>query len=68
MTIHVCDRCKKEAKGIESYMIPDFNAYGGVISNDTYEMYGRPIRPIELCPQCKKQLELLLNNFLEEEI
>ena len=64
MVIHICDRCKKEAEKIEKYMIPDFNNYNGIMS-DNYYIYGRPVRLIELCPQCKKQFEFLLNDFLE---
>ena len=61
MIIHICDRCKKEAEKIEKYMIPDFNG----IMSDSYYLYGHPVRLIELCPQCKKQLEFLLDDFLE---
>lgn len=69
MIIHKCDRCKKEAEKIENCLIPDFNNnYGGIMSNSYYIIYGRPVRQIELCPQCKKRLEFLLNNFLEDEI
>ena len=64
MIIHICDRCKKEAEKIEKYMIPDFNNCNGIMS-DNYYIYGRPVRLIESCPQCKKQLEFLLNDFLE---
>ena len=64
MVIHICDRCKKEAEKIEKYMIPELNNCNGIISN-SYYMYGSPVRLIELCPQCKKQLEFLLNDFLE---
>ena len=62
MVIHICDRCKKEAKKIEKYIIPDFNNRSGIMS-DNYYIYGSPVRLIELCPQCKKQLEFLLNDF-----
>lgn len=55
---------KKKQKKIEKYIIPDFNNYSGIMS-DNYHIYGRPVRLIELCPQCKKQLEFLLNDFLE---
>ena len=64
MVIHICDRCKKEAEKIEKYIIPDFNNRNVIMSNNYY-IYGRPIRLIELCPQCKKRLEFLLNDFLE---
>ena len=64
MIIHICDRCKKEAEKIEKYIIPDFNNRNVIMSNNYY-IYGRPIRLIELCPQCKKQLEYLLDDFLE---
>ena len=62
MVIHICDRCKKEAEKIEKYIIPDFNNRSGIMS-DNYYIYGSPVRLIELCPQCKKQLEFLLNDF-----
>lgn len=65
MVIHICDRCKKEAEKIENCLIPDLNNYGGIVSDSYYMVYGRPVRQIELCPQCKKQLEFLLNDFLE---
>ena len=64
MVIHICDTCKKEAEKIEQYMIPELNNCNGIMSN-SYYMYGSPVRLIELCPQCKKQLEFLLNDFLE---
>lgn len=64
MMIYKCDRCKEEAKKIETYMIPDFDNHGGIISNSSYYMiYGQPVQPIELCPRCKKQFEILLNDF-----
>ena len=67
MIVHKCDRCKEEAKKIETYMIPDFDNHSGIISNSSYYMiYGQPVQPIELCPQCKKRLEFLLNDFLED--
>lgn len=55
---------KKKQKKIEKYIIPDFNNRSGIMS-DNYYIYGSPVRLIELCPQCKKQLEFLLNDFLE---
>ena len=64
MVIHICDRCKKEAEKIEKYMIPELNNCNGIMSN-SYYIYGSPVRLIELCPQCKKRLEFLLNDFLE---
>ena len=64
MVIHICDRCKKEADKIEKYMIAELNNCDGIMS-DSYYLYGHPVRLIELCPQCKKQLEFLLNDFLE---
>ena len=67
MVIHICDRCKKEAEKIEKYMIPDFNNCNGIMS-DNYYIYGRPVRLIELCPQCKKQLEFLLNDFFNNQV
>ena len=58
---------EEEAKKIETYMIPDFDNHSGIISNSSYYMiYGQPVQPIELCPQCKKRLEFLLNDFLED--
>lgn len=58
MIVHKCDRCKEETEKIEACMIPDFNN-GGIISNSYYTIYGQP----ELCPKCKKQFEILLNDF-----
>ena len=64
MIIHICDRCKKEAEKIEKYIIPDFNNHSGIMSN-SYYIYGSPVQLIELCPQYKKQIKFLLNDFLE---
>lgn len=65
MVVHLCDRCKKETKNLETYVIPDFT--GGYVgfTRSHYEIYGHPVRMIELCPDCKKELENLLNNFLK---
>lgn len=65
MIIHICDRCKKELEEIEKYIIPDFNNCNGIMSNSYYIYDGRPVRVIELCPQCKKRLGFLLSDFLE---
>lgn len=66
MIVHKCDRCKEETKKIEAFMIPDFNN-GGIISNRYYTVNGQPVQPIELCPKCKKQFEILLNDFFNNE-
>lgn len=66
MIVHKCDRCKEEVKKIETCMIPNFNNYGGIIPNSDYMIYGQPVQPIELCPRCKKQFEILLNDFFND--
>lgn len=66
MVIHICDRCKKEAKDLQNCAIPDFDNYGGILPHGC-EIYGRPVRLIELCPDCKQKLELILTNFLKME-
>ena len=66
MVVHKCDRCKEETEKIETCMIPNFNNCGGIISNSYYTFYGQPVRPIELCPKCKKQFEILLNDFFND--
>lgn len=47
-------------------MLPDFSKNNGIIGG--YAIYGRPFKYIDLCPKCKRKLEKLLNNFLEDEI
>lgn len=66
MTIKKCDRCKQEAKNIETCMLPDFSKNGGIIGS--YTIYGRPFKYVDLCSKCKGKFEKLLNNFLEDEI
>ena len=64
MIVHKCDRCKEETKKVEACMIPDFNN-GGI---SYYTIYGQPVQPIELCPRCKKQFEILLNDFFNNKV
>ena len=45
MTIKKCDRCKQEAKNIETCMLPDFSKNGGIIGS---YIYGRPFKYVDL--------------------
>ena len=66
MIVHKCDRCKEEVKKIETCMYPNFINYGCIIPYSDYLIYGQPVQPIELCPRCKKQFEILLNDFFND--